>query len=177
MDTDLKGLRQRCEAWLGDLDLPYPFEVHAFCEALEAHRDRSILLWPVAFQGDPSGLWVAGLGADFICYEEHTTSLHQAQIALHEACHIVCGHHPIVLPESDVARLLFPDLGGEIFQHTLHRGSYSTVEECEAELLATLILESTADPRPTLAPVLNRKTATVLERHRMALEEQMEGDP
>jgi len=172
MDSELRWLRRRCEDRLHDLDLPSPFDVNVFCERLAARRSRPILLCPMPMGRDVSGLCVAGPTVDFIFYEEQTAPLHQAQIKLHEACHIVCGHRPIELSEAEVSCLLFPDLRQEIVQRVLQRGSYSTVEEREAEILASLILDRAAGLRFQESKPLDEEAAHVLEKHRAALERQ-----
>lgn len=146
MAINLKRLRQRCGQRLRELDLPVPFDVRAFCELLAARRGRPIILRPIAMRGSPSGAWVAGPSADLIFYERETSALHQEQIILHEACHLIWGHQPIQLSQTDVARLLFPELEPDITQRMLRRSRYSSDEECEAELLASMILEHAACP-------------------------------
>lgn len=169
-EANLKRLRRRCESRLGELQLPSPFDVHRFCEELASRRGRPIQLCPVPMGEGPSGFWMAGPRVDFIFFEEQTSPLHQAQITLHEACHIVCGHRPIELSETEVSRLIFPDLREEIVQSGLQRGGYSTSEEREAEFLASLILEHVA-PGPGHSATLDQETANMLERHRVALED------
>lgn len=166
---NLKQLRQRCEMRLSELNLPSPFEVDRFCEELATRRGRPIQLCPMALGGGPSGFWMAGPSVDFIFFEARTSPLHQAQIILHEACHIVCGHRPIELSEAEMSHLIFPDLREEIVQSGLRRRRYSTSEEREAEFLASLILEHVAPGSENVA-TLDQETASVLERHRAALE-------
>lgn len=168
-EVNLRRLRRRCEIRLDELNLPSPFEVHKFCQELAARRGRPIQLCPVAMGGAPSGFWMASPSVDFIIFEAQTSPLHQAQIILHEACHIVCGHRPIELSETEVSHLIFPDLREEIVQSGLQRRRYSTSEEREAEFLASLILEHVPPGTENVA-TLDQETATVLERHRAALE-------
>jgi hypothetical protein len=62
-----RGLRERCQAKLKGLglDLPVPFTIEAFCEALAAHLGRQIVLCPVDTRTGPSGLWVATATTDY----------------------------------------------------------------------------------------------------------------
>jgi hypothetical protein len=58
---------------------------------------------------------------------------------------------------SDVPRLLFPDLQSDLVRGVLNRQAYSTVDELEAELLATLICERAGrgarrTPKPVCPP-------------------------
>ncbi len=161
---DLKQVRQRCEERLRTLDLPAPFDVRALCARLARQRRRPIVLQPVASGGGCYGLWVALPTADVIFYERETSPLHQEHIILHEVCHLVAGHQPAPVSREDAARLLFPDLEPELVQRLLQRAGYSTDEEREAEVLASLILER-ADRAPASgAPPRDPRTAEVLGR-------------
>ena len=145
---DLKRLRQRCEARLQALNLPTSFDARSLCDALAACRGRPILLQPVANGAGPHGVWVAGPSVDVIFYERETSPLHQEHIILHELCHLLCDHRLTLVSDADYTRLLFSDLHPGTVQHLLQRVGYSTEEECEAELLASLILEQTVGRPP-----------------------------
>lgn len=90
---------------------------------------------------------------DFIVYESETSKPHQDHIIAHELAHMVCGHRSGAggTVDDETARLLFPDLAPELVQKILGRGNYSSVEEREAEVTASLILERIN--RPVLEPV------------------------
>lgn len=141
---EFKELRRRCEQRLHDLDLPVPFDVLCLRDYLAEQRGRSIILRPIASKAGLLGMWVAIDAADVIFYAADTCSLHQQHIILHELSHLLCGHQ--VLPPSDPAylQLLLPDISPEAISSILGRAAYSTDEECEAELLASLILERAA---------------------------------
>lgn len=168
---DLRTLRKRCEARLRQLDLPLPFDVQSFCERMAVHRGRPILLYPARSDAGPFGLWVAGPSLDVVFYEEETSPLHQDHIILHELCHLLCDHQPVPLSDTELARLLCPDLDPSTVQRVLHRASYSTDEEREAELLASLIVRQTAGgpPHPQTQP-LDTETVDVLHRLEASLE-------
>ena len=172
---DLKQLRQRCEARLRDLDLPVPFDVDAFCESLAARRGRPVVLRPLVSKAGPWGLWVAGAAADFIFYEQETSTLHQEHIILHEASHLLCHHDPRPVSEAEFSRQLLPDLDPEVVRSVLRRAAYSAEEEREAEVLASLILEragrsTAANRRPT-----DPEVAALLDRLGHVLEQPEEG--
>ena len=172
---DLKRLRQSCEARLRGLDLPVPFDVRAFCDALGARRGRPIRLCPVISRAGPCGLWAAGTRVDYIFYEQATSPLHQEHIILHEASHLLCGHHPGPISEEECSRLLFPDLDAEMVRRVLGRASYSADEEREAELLASLILERVArQALPQVRPA-DPEVAALLDRLEAALERPRDG--
>ncbi|NLU71839.1 hypothetical protein HCC61_03920 [Streptomyces sp. HNM0575] len=109
---------------------------------------------PVNVPGShPCGVWIMTRTVDFIVYEAETSKPHQDHIIAHELAHMVCGHRSGAgTPVDDgTARLLFPDLAPELVQKILGRGNYSSVEEREAEVTASLILERIN--RPVLEPV------------------------
>jgi hypothetical protein len=144
MDIDLKLLRQRCERKLLTLELPVPFNARRLCDRLAQDRGRPIVLKPFSGGEGPFGLWVAGPSIDAIFFERDTSPLHQEHIILHEACHIICDHYPASVSAAAFSQLLFPDLHPEMVRRLLQRAGYSTDEEREAELLASLILRRTA---------------------------------
>src|SRR5689334_324572 len=123
---DLKVLRTRCEARLGELKLPAPFDIEQFCRSIEQRRGRRILLHPVESSAGPCGLWVAGPTSDHIFYERHTSPLHQEHIVLHEISHLLCGHQVSPLGEHELGALLFPDLSPRTVERVLQRRSYPT---------------------------------------------------
>lgn len=167
---DLKQLRQRCEARLRALDLPVPFDVRSFCGALAARRGRAILLHPIAGGVGPFGLWVAAPSADFIFYQQETSPLHREHIILHEVCHLLCDHHPAPVLEAEFAQLLLPDLDLETVRRVLQRSGYSSDEEREAELLASLIFERTSAGTPSGTPGENAQTEGLLRKLEASLE-------
>jgi hypothetical protein len=172
-----KQLRRRCEARLGELHLPDPFDVRSFCEELGRQRGRPILLLPVTGAADVGGVWISVPSADLIFYEQDTSPLHQEHIILHEVSHLLCAHQPPPVSDPEMAQLLFPHFDPETVRSVLQRSGYSTVEEREAELLASLILERAAGRRSGAEKALDREMAAVLEKHRMALEEQVGSEP
>ena len=145
---DDKLLRRRCEARLRQLDLPDPFAARSFCEALGEQRGRPIRLRAVPGGEGACGVWVSAPAADLIFYEKNTSPLHQEHIILHEVSHLLCGHAPVPVTEQETSRLLFPDFDLETIELVLPRAGYSTEEEREAEILASLILERAAPGSP-----------------------------
>ena len=170
---DFKHLRRRCEARLKELDVPVPFDAPAFCDELARRRGRPIVLQPAVCGKGFYGLWVATPDADVIFYEQETSALHQEHILVHEVCHLLCGHEPLHVADSTALLALVPELRTAAVQHMLQRAGYSTEEEQEAELLASLILErqaACAPERPAgpAAAALNRRLETSLAERREA---------
>jgi len=167
---DLRKLRHRCEERLRGLDLPVPFDVRTFCGALGTRRGRPIRLCPVVSKAGPCGVWAAGAEVDYIFYEQATSPLHQEHIILHEASHLLCGHHPGPVSDEECSRLLFPDLDVEMVSRVLGRAAYSADEEQEAELLASLILQRAGRTRSPHARPADPGVAALLDRLEAVLE-------
>lgn len=145
-------LRKRCERRLRNVWLPRPFDVKVFVDRLAAERRRSIHLIPMALGSTgPCGLLIATEGADYIVYEQATSRLHQEHIVLHEIGHLLCRHEGAgQLDDGQLnqgqfdeghAQRLFRTLDPQVVRRMLFRASYPTVEECEAEMIASLILQ------------------------------------
>jgi len=166
--VELTRVRRRCEAKLQGLDLPVPFDLHAFCQALEIRRGRQIRLCPVNTRTGPCGLWVATTRIDYLFYEQATTRLHQDHIRLHELGHLVFNHHSGEVLDEELAGMLGLDV--ELIRRMLARTTYSTDEELEAEVFATLVLErAVRDPIPSRRPA-DPEVAEVVDRLQATLE-------
>jgi hypothetical protein len=171
MSTDFRSLRRRCEARLRKLELPDPFDLPALCAAIGAKRRRPIHPIAVAGKMGACGLWVSEKDADYVFYEEETSPLHRLHIILHELSHIIFEHRPVPLGDACVDSAVFPSLHPETVQALLQRAAYSTDEEREAELLATLLLTRIARDASglsasddTRARQLRRRLVNSLER-------------
>jgi hypothetical protein len=134
-----RRVRRRCDAVLRQLSLPTPFDVRALCEGLAAQRGRPIRLLPLAGLTGVCGLWIATDTTDFIAYEQHTTPPHQDHIVLHEIGHMLCEHYPATVTPAEQARLLLPSLDPAMVRRVLGRTGYTSVEEQEAEIFASLV--------------------------------------
>ncbi|HEY1573255.1 MAG TPA: hypothetical protein VGG05_18075 [Pseudonocardiaceae bacterium] len=135
------ALLARCESRLANLDVPHPFDLTTFCARLSERRARLIVLLPTEIAADShSGMWIKGERQDYIVFERTTTPLHQTHIALHEIGHLLCEHTSPLPPADAHLDRLFPTLDPELVRSALSRAGYSTGDETEAELLASLIL-------------------------------------
>ncbi|MGW0589621.1 MAB_1171c family putative transporter [Streptosporangium sp. NPDC002607] len=139
--ASFRRLRRRCDEILSELPLPMPFDAGKLCDTVARRRSRTIRLEPMRSRRGVMGLWVAVDGADLIFYEQVTTPPHQEHIILHELSHLLCGHDVTDLSAAEQVRLLMPNLDSGMVHRVLSRGSYSGVEEREAELLASLIMQ------------------------------------
>ncbi len=164
---NLRALRRRCEERLRDLELPVPFDVRAFCDRVAARRGRPVYLRPIVTHSGPWGFWAAGTVADYLFYESVTSPLHQEHIILHELAHLICGHRPTPLTRPELLAGIFPSLSPETVQQILGRVAYTTAEEQEAEVLASVLLERIGATRSAAAPSADGLTsgeAEVLDR-------------
>lgn len=141
---DLMELRRRCAQRLEEWPLPRPFDLEEFCEAVARRRGRPIMVHPITGLGAPLGVWLATSSVDLIGYEANTSRVHQEHIVLHELSHMLCEHSPRVNNSNSSSRL-FPDLRADVVQRVLQRSTtYSSAEEAEAEILASLVQERAA---------------------------------
>ncbi|MGW0392477.1 hypothetical protein ACWDYJ_16585 [Streptomyces sp. NPDC003042] len=130
------SLRKRCEIILSHLDLPHPFSLDSLCARMADQRARPIRLHPLpreAAESGVCGLWVGTATVDYVFYESQTTPLHQEHIVLHELGHILFGHHSLEGEEIDGRAPV-----------VLGRTNYSTRQEQEAEMLASMIRTRTS---------------------------------
>ncbi|MGX7823793.1 hypothetical protein ACTG9Q_01750 [Actinokineospora sp. 24-640] len=129
------SLRKR----LRGLEIPVPFDLGALTERIAARRGRPIRLVPMAGLTGVCGLWIATETVDLVFYEQDTTPPHREHIVLHELAHVLCDHYPVSLSLAEQAMTLLPSLDPALVQRVLGRAGYSTEEEREAEMLASLI--------------------------------------
>lgn len=161
---DLKLLRRRCEERLQELGLSAPFSSQSFCQALAARRGKPLQVCPATSYASPWGVWIGTDAVDYIFFEQDTSPLHQEHIILHEAGHILFGHAPTQLADTDLLRRLLPNIPPETILRVLLRGSYSEFEEQEAEVLATIIQERQAGETASLQSSLAVETDEVIQR-------------
>jgi hypothetical protein len=148
----MEGLRRQCERRLRGIRKPSPFDIDAFCAEVAARRGRPLIRRPVAgLSADaPCGLWIGTAEADHVFYDPGTSPLHAEHIVLHELAHILSGHAGA---DGALARL-FPDLDPRTVHRVLGRVSYTTAQEREAEMMASLIRgRSARPPRTTIGLV------------------------
>jgi hypothetical protein len=153
-------MRRRCEALVRRLDLPSPFTVDALVARLSAQRGRPIRVHalPPGLADEACGLWLATDDGDDIYVADKTTAFHREHILLHEIGHLLCDHGGADDAARAAARLL-PGVSPTMISRMLARTDYTTHEEQEAELVATLIRSTAA----MLAPSASRGARGRLE--------------
>lgn len=135
------AFRQRGAARLQEIPLPSPFDVELFSEEVATRRGRPIVLRSWSNPNGLLGLYVPGATTDLIMYEQDTSPLHQEHIILHELSHLLCNHQPVVVVDTELAILMLRRLPTSTIRRALRRANYSSADDQEAEVLASLILE------------------------------------
>jgi hypothetical protein len=149
----VRRLLRRCERRLDGVPIPHPFDLDKLCQGVADMRGRPLrrLGIPGLSSTAPCGLWVSVPAADYILFDPNTSRLHAEHIVLHEVGHMLCGHSlTLDVANSTMSRLL-PDLDPRTVSLVLGRVSYTTAQEQEAELLASLIRARAAREVPVAA--------------------------
>jgi len=134
-----RALRERTEAVLRDLAPERTCTVEQFLERLATSRGRPIHIVPMVLpKPGPCGIWVATDEVDVVVHETDTSRPHQEHIILHELAHMICAHRDT--GDVDVTPL-FPDLDPAYVRGMLMRSAYSSDQEQEAEIMATMLLD------------------------------------
>jgi hypothetical protein len=167
----LRRLRRDCAALVSELDIPVPFDAHALCHRLAGSRGRPIRLIPMALPTDgPCGAWLSVADADYILYEKRTSRPHQEHIIVHEVGHLICHHQAAPVLDSGTILALLPHLAPELVARMLGRTGYSDLEEQQAEMIASLILQQgsswSAEPDQRVAP----EVAGIVDRLELSLQ-------
>ncbi|MFE6687049.1 hypothetical protein ACFVFQ_11280 [Streptomyces sp. NPDC057743] len=144
MSSKYAHLQRRCQAVLDsalhELPLPRPFSLETFCTQLAERRKRPLHLHPLPLQAaqDICGLWLATDTDDHIFFEQRTSRVHREHIVLHEIGHMLFDHH-CAAPDGVDTRRVLPDLSPRLVQRLLGRTSYTSRQEREAEMFASLM--------------------------------------
>jgi hypothetical protein len=144
-------LQARCWKILEDLHVPQPYSLDAIIRWIESLRDRPLVLKKLPRQvacAGACGLWLGTDEADFLFYETRTAPVHQEHIILHEIGHMLCDHHQASDSDLDSGLdSLLSDLQPHLIKRLMACTSYTTDEEREAEMLASLMHSSGMPPR------------------------------
>ncbi|MFF5336927.1 regulator component [Streptomyces sp. NPDC013181] len=152
-------LRQWCEEQVERLHLPYPATTRALRDAIAERRGKPISIRPLSTLGAvdaPCGMRIETPDADLLFYEEGTSVHHQRHILTHELCHVYCDHPGNLEVDAKTAR--FIGLNPALMMRMAGRTRYSTDEEREAEMMASVIRwriyrdREAPPPHPSLAP-------------------------
>ncbi|WP_371790396.1 regulator component [Streptomyces sp. NBC_01471] len=137
---DQGRLRKSCEAQVDLLHLPHRFTTRELRDAIAALRGKCIILKPLRTLGAidaPCGLRLETPEADLLYYEEGASVHHQRHILTHELCHVYCDHPGSLEVDTDTAHAL--GVNPTLVMRMSGRTSYSSADEREAEMMATII--------------------------------------
>ncbi|MET7775076.1 regulator component [Streptomyces mirabilis] len=139
-EIDESRLRKSCEEKVDRLRLPHRFSTRELREAITMLRGKPIILKPLSTLGSidaPCGIRLETPEADLLYYEEGTSVHHQRHILTHELCHVYCDHPGSLEVDADTAHAL--GVNPTLVMRMSGRTSYSTADEREAEMMATII--------------------------------------
>jgi hypothetical protein len=133
---------------------PAPFAIDEFCSVVSSARGRPIRVITVDLppRAGSCGAWLASANADYVCVERSVPALLREHIILHELSHIICDHSGTPTAERLTQYGL---LDPSTVRRMLERSLYDSVEEREAELLASEI-GSRINRRPRRMPADDR---------------------
>jgi hypothetical protein len=138
----LRHIRRKCARLVDRLPLESATSVISLCQELGDARRRPIVIAPMPSAGGGiCGMWLSLETTDLVFYDQASTGTHREHIIAHELGHMICGHHGADVVDANTARHLFPDLAPELVRSALQRATYSDVQELEAEVTASLILQ------------------------------------
>lgn len=144
-------LRARCAAVAEAVPACAPFNVDSLVQLLADHRGRRIQVIPHRLPPcAPCGLCISTDQADYIVVADvpGQPRLVRDQILLHELSHLLMDHQVNIAGQPDTNRWLLPNLDPGMVRRMLARRRYDTVEEREAETLATLLHQRAGLRRP-----------------------------
>jgi len=125
-----------------------PFSVDALCRVISAQRGRPLHVHPLNVPPSSGlnacGMWIATDVADHVFVEHRTSRFHQEHIILHEIGHMLCDHVTEDLPSTLTEALSDGQVDSGLVRQVLARTSYTTGQEKDAEMVASLILERVA---------------------------------
>ncbi|MBC3763733.1 hypothetical protein ACUN7V_08265 [Quadrisphaera oryzae] len=143
----LNVVRTRCAQMLATLGIHGPTSVQQLAEQLTQQRGRPIRLVAHPQLGEElSGTWIELEGADVVFFDDGLAGVHQQHVIAHELAHIAFEHGYDEPLAPDVLATLLPDVDPRTVRRMLQRGSYSTHEEREAEVFASMLLQLSTHP-------------------------------
>ncbi|MFF4716353.1 regulator component [Streptomyces eurythermus] len=141
--SEYTALQRRCAAILRDLGVDRSLTLEELRARVEELRGRPLVLRELPEQAAATGacgLWLGTVDADYVFYETRTAPLHQEHIILHEIGHVLCDHHRSFTGDGEQPAGRFPEAPTpHLVRRLMARTSYTTTEEQEAEMIASLI--------------------------------------
>ncbi|MFD9223405.1 regulator component [Streptomyces sp. NPDC060064] len=149
-EIDESRLRKSCEKKIDRLRLPHRFSTRELRDAIATLRGKPIILNPLRTLGAvdaPCGIRIETPSADLLYCEEGTSVHHQRHILTHELCHVYCDHPGSLEVDAETAQSL--GVNPTLVMRMSGRTSYSTADEREAEMMATVIRQRIYRARET----------------------------
>ncbi|MGW4060817.1 hypothetical protein ACWEGE_21210 [Amycolatopsis sp. NPDC004747] len=171
-ETDLATLRRLVDEVLDELVWDPPFDLDRLLEQISARRGKRISLYPAALPRDGAGGLVIERAGDLvIVFDETLPPLQQEHVIMHEAAHVLFGHHGTSLTDLTGDELTELDPGVvETAQRFARRDGYAGVEEKVAEIAAALMwLRAGAARSMVPAPHRSKAVAEANARFEAAL--------
>lgn len=132
--------------------IPRDGDLRGLLVNVSRHRGRPLTLMAhdLGSATGLSGLWLATATSDYIVIDASASPSRQAIAVSHEVAHMLLEHRG-ELTTIDIGRGLAPDLNPGLVARFLARHGYATLDEREAEELATAIVME-RERRERLAP-------------------------
>ncbi|MGW0485836.1 hypothetical protein [Nonomuraea sp. NPDC003214] len=139
----------RLLAALRSVPIPHPFDLDEFLARVRATRRRPLHVhnMPADASSAVSGLWFDTRRADHLFIAPGAAGVLRVNIVLHEVGHMLLNHGHVGGDAEKVLRLLLgPVVQAYEASRYATRSRYDTVEERDAEQLATMILMRAQEP-------------------------------
>ena len=165
----LRDLCRQSAEILADLGLDSTFTLTELHAAIEKKRQRSLYLIPRPMPTcGPCALWIRGDHADYVFYDNTTSSTHQYALIGHEFGHILFDDHAIEAETDELTSLLMPDLEPQCLPKLIARTTYERHREWRAEVFGSVVTQrlgswSDSPPPSTADPAVLARLAAVLE--------------
>ncbi|MGA4995894.1 hypothetical protein [Nonomuraea bangladeshensis] len=132
---------------MNTIPIPQPFDLDTYLDRIREHRGRPLFVHdlPEGAVGAVNGLWIATELGDHIWVASGARGILRVLIILHEISHMLLDHGKVGSDETALAWLLGKALGLTVVRGA-GRSKYDTLEERDAERLATLILMHANEP-------------------------------
>lgn len=115
-------------------------------------------------------MWLATKRGDYIYYDAQTSGLHRLHIILHEVGHMLCEHEETGLEGNQYLYRQLNVCDSVWIRQILPRIRYTSHQEQEAEMVATLLLERAGRlPVPSPLTGVRARLETALGLHRASL--------
>jgi hypothetical protein len=138
-----------------NITIPNPFDVQEFVANVAESRGRPMAMLMLDTSGvkAPCGLWISTQKADYVVVDAAAPPVLRDHILLHEIAHMLCNHQGLLEIDATAIGLDPRIIDPAVVERVLGRSSghtarYDTVQEQEAEGLASVMREFAARRSP-----------------------------